>query len=140
VKPPRPCIDRLPDGRGCPEYAIDNGSRCAGHAHLAPKSRSRGTTAAWARARTAALNRDGYRCTICGKTQEQARAEGRGLEVHHLTGSHSTTGRSLDRDEHPLHELQTLCHEHHRQTLRKKTRPTWADRARELDGRRASTP
>jgi 5-methylcytosine-specific restriction endonuclease McrA len=128
-RPPlRPCIERLPSGRGCPNYAEPDTSRCAEHAHLTPRSKSRGTTAAWRKARQAALERDGYRCTVCGKTQQQAKAEsrtGRGLEVHHLTGSHNAPGYSLARPEHPLDELVTLCPEHHRQTLRKTTRPTW---------------
>ncbi|MFP5364346.1 MAG: SEC-C metal-binding domain-containing protein [Thermoleophilia bacterium] len=135
MKPPLPCIERLADGVGCADYAEPGTSRCADHAHLGPKTRSRGTTAAWARARKAALERDGWRCTVCGLTQDQAKAEGRGLEVHHVNASHARAGRSLDRDEHPLEELVTVCHEHHRQTMRRKTRPTWADRRRELDAR-----
>ena len=54
---------------------------------------------AWARARRAALDRDGRRCTACGRA-------GR-LEVHHL--------RSLDHGGKPfdLDNLRTLCREHH---------------------------
>lgn len=121
-----PCIERLPDGRGCPHYAEPDGSRCSQCAGLAPKSKSKGTTTAWRKARLLALERDGWKCTRCGKTQAQAKAEGLGLEVHHLAASSRTPGRSIDRDEHPVDELQTLCRACHQLTYKRKTRPTWA--------------
>jgi hypothetical protein len=96
---PKPCIERLPDGRGCPEYAYD-GPRCEAH-----KSRSGegGTTAAWRRARKIALERTGYRCERCGRTAEQARADGTHLEVHHVDG------RGVGAEEHDQALLRVLC-------------------------------
>ncbi len=133
MRPPTPCIERLPTGVGCPNYAEPDSSRCAQHGHLAPKGRSKGTTTSWRKARQAALRRSGNRCEKCGRTEQQARADGTWLEVHHLTGSHLTPGRSLERTEHPLEELQVLCRKPcHLETLRKKTRPTYAQYAAEL--------
>ena len=74
-----------------------------------------------AKARNAALERDGYRCTRCGKTQEQAKAEslrGHGLEVHHRSGA------SVRADHHDLDDLLTLCRDCHLDTIRpRSTRP-----------------
>jgi 5-methylcytosine-specific restriction endonuclease McrA len=122
-KPPRPCIDRLPSGVGCPEYALAGKSRCETHQAeaIANGTRSPGTTPAWAKARKLALERDGYCCTRCGKTQAQAKAEskaGRGLEVHHLSGA------GVRAKSHDLDDLRTLCRPCHLRTMTKKHRPT----------------
>lgn len=121
----RPCIERLPDDRGCPEYAIPGKSRCERHEAEAVKNRNSenpGTTPEWRRARKAALERDGHRCTRCGKTQAQAKAESkhnRGLEVHHMDGEGSSR-----QGPHDLDKLATLCHGCHKAVRVKKTRPT----------------
>jgi len=119
----RPCIERLPDGRGCPRYALPGKSRCQAHQReaMAKRDLSPGTTPAWARARRAALERDGWRCTACGKTQAQAKADspaGKGLEVHHRSGA------GVRAETHVLEDLVTLCRACHLDTLRAKSRPT----------------
>lgn len=101
----RPCIERLPDGRGCPEYAYD-GPRCPEHTREAMRdgTRSPGTTPAWSRARKLALERAGYRCERCGKTDAESRAEGRGgLHVHHVDG------RGVRAQEHDQVLLEVRC-------------------------------
>jgi hypothetical protein len=104
VRIPKPCIERLPDGRGCPEYAYD-GPRCEQHEAEAKKNGASGsgTTAAWAKARKIALERTGYRCERCGRTDEQARADGTHLEVHHLDG------RGVGALHHDQAKLRVLC-------------------------------
>ena len=42
---------------------------------MAKRDLSPGTTPAWAMARKRALDRDGWRCTACGKSQAQAKAD-----------------------------------------------------------------
>lgn len=121
MKPLRPCIDRLPDGRGCPHYALPNLARCEHHHAVALKEgrRSPGTTAAWRKARTAALERAGRRCQKCGRTEAQARAAGTWLEVHHLDGE------GVRAKTHDDARLQVLCRQPcHLDTLRATTRPS----------------
>ncbi|MCY4085648.1 MAG: HNH endonuclease [Actinomycetia bacterium] len=55
----------------------------------------------WARARRRAIERDGWRCTECGKA-------GR-LEVHHVT----PLWRNPEQDAYPLDGLATLCRRCH---------------------------
>jgi DNA-directed RNA polymerase subunit RPC12/RpoP len=120
-KPPRPCIERLPDGRGCPEYAIPGKSRCEAHQREAMKKRdlSPGTTPEWRRARKLALERTGYRCERCGKTDAESRAEGKGgLHVHHADN------RGVRAQEHDQALLEVRCPGCHRLTLKRGSRPT----------------
>ncbi|MBN1530692.1 MAG: HNH endonuclease [Thermoleophilaceae bacterium] len=101
---------------------------------MAKRDLSPGTTPEWARARKQALDRDGWRCTQCGKTQEQAKADspaGRGLEVHHVRGE------GVRSRVHRLEHLRTLCRDCHLDTLRKQTRPDWRKQKQE-QGRRAA--
>jgi hypothetical protein len=126
---PGPCIERLPDGVGCPEYALPGEARCEEHHHEAVKNkrRSPGTTGAWRKAREEALRRAGHRCEKCGRTEEQARAAGTWLEVHH------PDGRGVRADHHDVEALQVLCRKPcHLDTLRKKTRPTLAEHQAQL--------
>jgi 5-methylcytosine-specific restriction endonuclease McrA len=104
-RPLRPCIERLPDGRGCPEYAVLGKSGCEAHQRQALKDGRRppGTTSAWKKARKAALERAGYRCEKCGRTEDQARAAGTHLEVHHRDG------RGVRANQHELDQLEVLC-------------------------------
>src|SRR5688572_26826123 len=96
--PLRPCLHHR-----CPEYAEPGKSYCDGHAHEAVQGRtSPGTTPAWRRARGAALERAGYRCEKCGRTEEQARAAGTHLEVHHVDG------RGVGAQQHDLDQLRVL--------------------------------
>jgi 5-methylcytosine-specific restriction endonuclease McrA len=128
-RPLRPCIERLPDGRGCPEYAIPGKSRCETHQRQALKEgrRSPGTTAAWRKARKAALERAGRKCEKCGRTQDQARADGTWLEVHHVSGA------GVRAKEHDPDDLQVLCRQPcHLDTWRAQTRQTWRERKAEL--------
>ena len=55
--------------------------------------------ARWQHARRAALERDGFRCTVCGLARK--------LEVHHITALHK--GGSA----FALDNLSTLCVDHH---------------------------
>jgi DNA-directed RNA polymerase subunit RPC12/RpoP len=113
--------ERLPSGVGCPEYAIPGKSRCEQHQREAMVKRdlSPGTTPAWRKARNLALERTGYRCERCGRTDAQSRAEGGGgLHVHHIDG------RGVRAQEHDQALLEVRCPPCHRLTLRRKTRPT----------------
>ena len=132
MKPPRPCIERLPDGRGCPEYAEPGQARCTEHRHLAVKDgrRSPGTTAAWRKARAAALRRAGHRCEKCGRTEEQTRAAGTHLEVHHRSGA------GVRATQHDLDDLQVLCRTPcHTATWKRETRPTLEEHKAAIIGR-----
>jgi DNA-directed RNA polymerase subunit RPC12/RpoP len=113
---PKPCIERLSDGRGCPEYAIPGRSRREAHRReaLAKRDLSPGTTPAWRKARKIALERTGYRCERCGKTDAESRAEGKGgLHVHHVDG------RGVRAQEHDQALLEVRCPPCHRLTLRR---------------------
>jgi 5-methylcytosine-specific restriction endonuclease McrA len=68
------------------------------HAPAPPKPRFSDRTAAWQRARKAALHRDGHRCVHCGATPTQALR----LHVHHIVPR--AQGGS-----HALGNLLTLC-------------------------------
>ncbi|MDQ3608783.1 MAG: hypothetical protein M3459_07775 [Actinomycetota bacterium] len=63
MPPLRPCLER-----GCAE--LTTASRCPEHEREHTNARLPGTTAAWRRARTAALRRAGHRCERCGRTDE----------------------------------------------------------------------
>jgi 5-methylcytosine-specific restriction endonuclease McrA len=119
---PRPCIERLPDGRGCPRYADPaNGTRCAECYTAAKKKRTLrpGTTAAWHRARRAALKQADYTCERCGKTDAESRAQGLGgLHVHHVNGAGTRA------EHHDQAMLEVLCSACHKKTRQKATRPT----------------
>jgi 5-methylcytosine-specific restriction endonuclease McrA len=112
MAPVRGCIERLPDGRGCPRYAVPGRSRCAEHeaAHEAARRRDpsltgrRGSTGEQRRARHVALQRDRYRCRQCGRTARELR-RGEALEVHHVDG---------DARNNAPHNLRTLCTSCHR--------------------------
>ena len=83
-----------------------------------------GTTAAWAKARKAALQRDGYRCRICGMTDEEHRqrhARGHGLAVHHVQA-----GYGVQAEEYRLDDLLTTCAWCHRETLHRRGAPAAA--------------
>jgi hypothetical protein len=102
---PKPCLSPR-----CPEFAEPGKSHCRAHM---PKSRSRGTTASWAQARKVALDRAGHRCERCGRTEQQARADGTWLEAHHADG------RGVSADEHDLDQIVVLCRQPcHLDTLR----------------------
>ena len=80
--------------------ALPGGSRCAEHQRERNRvGQAKGTTAAWRKAREAALRRDGHRCVVCGSTEK--------LQVHHIDG------RGVGADEHPLELLEVRCLKHH---------------------------
>jgi 5-methylcytosine-specific restriction endonuclease McrA len=101
---PRPCPKP-----GCPEV-VPTGSYCV--EHKAEKDRraraeggSPGTTAAWRKARKAALRRDRHRCTECGRTQAEARCRRHAARRHHLDGMSGGVGAKT----HDISLLRTLC-------------------------------
>lgn len=122
VKPPKPCLERLANGLGCPRYALEGDSRCEEHRRLALKMglRSPGTTAPWRRARRSALERARWRCETCGRNDADSRAAGLGgLHVHHLDG------RGVPAQVHDLDKLEVRCPPCHRRTFRPTPRPSW---------------
>ena len=101
----RPCIERLANGRGCPRYAVGNGSRCEEHQREANRrhyeNTSPGTTAAWAKQRKRVLRRDGYRCRSCGRPEQKVNGRSN-LQAHHLDGGGIRSNAPDDR-------IVTLC-------------------------------
>lgn len=69
----------------------------------------------WYRQRRNALQRDGYRCTVCGITNEEHDTRfGFGLDVHHIVPLRAFAKRDLPiADAHSLRNLITVCRTHH---------------------------
>lgn len=104
MAPVRPCVKRLPDGRGCPNYTST--SRCLDHEREFEAERKangatgrRGTSSEWAKARARALKRDRHRCTnrLCRRRDK--------LHVHH---------KNCNPDDNRLENLVTLCEDCHK--------------------------
>lgn len=77
----RPCIERLPSGRGCPEYAVPGGARCRTHGGAASPSGRVTQTWRWKqfRRQLIASSPRPWRCGICGDVI----ADERQIEVDH---------------------------------------------------------
>jgi transposase len=69
----------------------------------------------WDRKRKQALERDGYRCTVCGIKDEQHREQfGHGLDVHHVVPVRLfAKWEQPIEDAHVLRNLTTVCRTHH---------------------------
>jgi 5-methylcytosine-specific restriction endonuclease McrA len=70
VKPPKPCVERIADGRGCPQYAVHGQERCESHRRPARVTPS-GTVAQstrWRRLRRELIDSSPRPlvCGICG--------------------------------------------------------------------------
>lgn len=75
MPPVRPCIERLPEGKGCPLYALEGKSRCAEHereyqGQRKTPSQKIAQTARWRKLRARVIReqkrRDGtWQCEIC---------------------------------------------------------------------------
>ena len=115
---PRPCLER-----GCVRYA-EAGSYCAEHDR--PRSQ-----AGWKKVREKALQKAGRRCWKCGITEQQAKANGTWLEVHHLDN------RGIRAGVHDERELRVLCRPCHVLTF---TKGSWAERKAELRARSGFHP
>lgn len=72
------------------------------HKNAEPQ-RQRTRTDEWKRIKVRIKKRDGYRCRVCGVTQEQLLKVGERLEVHHLNG---------DPTDNRLVNLATVCPDH----------------------------
>jgi 5-methylcytosine-specific restriction endonuclease McrA len=83
---------------------------CADHPP-SPKPRFSDRTAAWQRARKAALHRDGHRCVRCGATSTETLR----LHVHHIAPR-------AQGGTHALKNLLTLCDVCHPRVERGKRR------------------
>lgn len=72
----------------------------------------------WYRQRRRALERDDYRCTVCGITNEEHEAQfGFGFDVHHAVPLRLFVKREKPvRDAHSLRNLTTVCRTHHPDT------------------------
>ena len=122
--PIRGCIERLPDGRGCPSYALPGKARCELHQReaMANRNLSPGTTPEWRRARKLALERAGHRCSKCGRTEAEARAAGSWLEVT------TCSGAGVRSATHDLADLVVMCRRPcHTATFRATPRPSWRE-------------
>lgn len=73
-------------------------------ASRAARGKRRGSTSAYRKAREIALQRDQYRCRVCGGT-------GGGVQTHHVNGN--------AKDDRP-ENLVTLCRSHHDELEAKK--------------------
>ena len=98
----RPCVERLPNGRGCPQYAAEGKSRCEEH-EVARQQ------AGWAEGRTGKRGvRPGWRATRTRVIREQHGKCGRcpapAISVHHIDGV------AADEDRSNLIALCTDCH------------------------------
>lgn len=90
----------------------------------------RSATAEWQRLRRRVLDRDGHRCTCCGKTEAQLKVEGNALEVHHRDGDHENNA---------LPNLTALCRTPcHRQIVQPAVRRTRLARAVHPQGDRGA--
>jgi transposase/5-methylcytosine-specific restriction endonuclease McrA len=69
----------------------------------------------WHRQRQRALRRDGYRCVVCGISDEDHSDEyGHGLDIHHLVPVRRFVQCDCPpRDAHALRNLVTVCRTHH---------------------------
>lgn len=69
VSAPKPCLERLPDGRGCPNYAVPGGSRCREHGGAASPSGRVTQSYRWRKLRRAFIDAapKPWRCGICGE-------------------------------------------------------------------------
>lgn len=100
----KPCIERMPDGRGCAAYAEPGKSRCAIHERERSgnhPNRSPGTTTAWAKQRARVKRRDRHACRRCGVKERKINGRSN-LQVHHVNGGGIDTP-TADAD------LLTLC-------------------------------
>lgn len=99
----RPCIERDANGRGCTEYAVDGGSRCAEHAR---EHQQKG----WAEGRTGKRGmRPGWRAVREKVLREQRgkckRCPAPATAVHHIDGVAANEDRS---------NLEGLCSDCHK--------------------------
>lgn len=96
------CTNLVPAGQQwCDDHLADHkASRKAAGA-----TGQRGTSSAWARARKARLQRDGYQCQRCGLTKSQVDKAGGRLEVHHLDS---------DPENNVIVNLLSVCSSCHR--------------------------
>ncbi|MFW5938191.1 MAG: HNH endonuclease [Halanaeroarchaeum sp.] len=69
----------------------------------------------WHKQREKALERDDYRCTVCGISHEEHRERfGRGVEVHHLVPVRLfKQWEKPPEHAHVLRNLVTVCRTHH---------------------------
>lgn len=71
----------------------------------------------WPRQREKRLEKDGYECVVCGKSNEQEKEEhNRGLSVHHITKAKEflqEDGTLDEKEAHKIENLISLCHNCH---------------------------
>jgi 5-methylcytosine-specific restriction endonuclease McrA len=102
----RPCIERMPDGRGCRNYAVEGKSRCDEHErerrrNAAAEGRTggrMGSRPGWKALRAKVWSEQGERCARCG-------CKPTGYEVHHRNGIGTDDTRA---------NLEGLCEPCHR--------------------------
>src|SRR4051812_39352771 len=96
--PLRACIERLPDGRGCPRLAEPGRSRCAEHEQQRQAEQYDGRKSyQWQKTRQAVIARDRH-CQHPGCTTATE------LQIHHIDS---------DTTHNDLSNLVALCRRHH---------------------------